>query len=729
MEERPALRADASLGLALLAYLALAVAWTAPVSLAPASTVPDLGDPLHLAWTMAWDAHQLVRQPGALFDSNAFYPHARSLTFADHLLPEALLVAPAFWLTGNAILASNLAVLLALVLSALTMDLLVRDLTGSRAAAFLAGVLYAFNSFTLHERLRVHVLNVQWWPLALLFLLRFARSGRGRDAAGLAAALALQGLSGTYYLAYTALLFPLWLLAAYAGLGQRPSRGDLGRLALALGVMALAIAPVLWPYWVQFHQLGLEKSWTAGADALAYLEPARGNWLWGSIDLPGPEPEVPHFLGFAAVGLALVGTVRVWAGRLDRFAGTAGLIALATGALGFALSLGPIVHVGGRRLGTGLYAWLYEWVPLSRGMASPERVGVLVGFAVALLAGLAAAAVREPRRRLMIGALALWLPLEHWSLPRPAVPVPVGAAVPGVYRWLAQHGTGPVVELPLHPERSKRLWAAYLYFSTYHWRPVPIGRTSFYPPGHDLLAFHLRGFPDETSLTLLDRLGIHTVVVHPQMWTADERLERLAAIEAERRLEAVQRFDDAGPSAYAPLGLGEERVLRLSAGPAPAHPCRPAGEVSREGWTFLPTGINKPERAADGDRRTAWFTARPQHPGDYLEVSLARPEKLAAVALDAGYPYEEFPRNLVLLLRKEDGLLARTPWADGPEERWAQLEELVNRPAQAQVVLRFPPQTATGVRLMIGFRERDDAWPRWSVPELHLYRECREEEL
>src|SRR4051812_44452451 len=48
---------------AVLAYVVLAILWASPASLSPADTVPDLGDPLHLAWTMAWDAHQLVRHP------------------------------------------------------------------------------------------------------------------------------------------------------------------------------------------------------------------------------------------------------------------------------------------------------------------------------------------------------------------------------------------------------------------------------------------------------------------------------------------------------------------------------------------------------------------------------------------------------------------------------------------------------------------------------------------
>src|SRR5262249_9407125 len=93
-------------------YLALSIVWTGPSSLRPWERVPDLGDPLHLAYVMAWDAHQVVRRPWALYDSNSFYPYEHSLAFGDHLLPEALMVAPIQWTTGNAVLASNVCVVL-----------------------------------------------------------------------------------------------------------------------------------------------------------------------------------------------------------------------------------------------------------------------------------------------------------------------------------------------------------------------------------------------------------------------------------------------------------------------------------------------------------------------------------------------------------------------------------------------------------------------------------------
>ena len=104
---------------------------------------------------------------------------------------------------------------------------------------------------------------------------------------------------------------------------------------------------------------------------------------------------------------------------------------------------------------------------------------------------------------------------------------------------------------------------------------------------------------------------------------------------------------------------------------------------------------------------------------------LEAPESLAAVALGMAYPYDEFPRNLVLFLQDGQGAWHRAPWADGPEERWATLKDLLERPREARLVLRTAPQVVRGIRLMVGGRAEDPAWPRWAIPELRLYGSCR----
>ena len=708
------------------AYVVIAVLWAMPMTARPTERVPDLGDPLHLAWTMAWDAHALVGQPWRIYDANAFHPYPRSLTFADHLMPEALMVAPIFWTTGNAVLAFNAAVVIALAFSATAMFLLVRHLTASAAAAFVAGLVYAFNSLTLHELPRAHVLNVQWWPLALLWLDRYRSGGRRRDAVLAAAALALQGLSGTYYLVYTALLTPLWLIVT--GRGRPRPAPPMRPLLVALALAAVIGAALLWPYAAQIGALGFEKGWTGGADVLAYLEPAPRSLIWPALKLTGRRSELPHFVGLLTLALAIFGLVRFLRGR----AGTRPVVAcaLVAAAMGLIFSFGPIVHLAGHRIGTGPYELLYRWVPPLRAMAGPERFGVLVPLGLAVLVGIGVAGLlaRRPGRigLAMAGALAVLVPLEHWSVPGRAAEVPAGADVPPVYGWLAQDGRRPLVELPLYPSRARKQWAAYLYFSTYHWRPIPIGRTSFYPPAHEFLVRMLEGFPDDGSLAALDRLGIDTVVLHPRVWTEEERAPRVLAVDAQPRLRLLQSFAGAPDSRFSELALGDERVYRLTGPPSPlVSPCAPSDPLPRDGWTLSSSGINKEDRARDGDRRTAWHTALPQRPGDYFEVRLPGVETVAAVGLALDYPYDELPRNPVVVVEGEDGARRRMEIADGAAERRAVLDALLARPREAEWALRFPPVRARAVRIQVGWREEDPSWPAWSVPELQLYRSCR----
>ena len=710
------------------AYALLAIAWAAPASLAPAERVPDLGDPLHLSWVMAWDAHQLARRPWALFDSNSFHPYPRSLAFADHLLPEAVMVAPVFWATGNAVLAYNVAVVLALTLSALALFVLAQAIGLGGAASFLGGLAYAFNAFTQHETARVHVLNVQWWPLALVFLDRVARHGRARDAAAMAALLLVQALSGTYYLVYTVLLAPVWLLLAWLAARRRPSARELRTLGVCAAAASLAAAAILWPYVVQFRAMAFEKSWAGGADLLSFVSPPPRGFLWPGLAIERARSELPHFVGLAGGVLAAAGAALTLLGRIPARARVVAVLALVTAAAGVVLALGPLVHVGGRLLGPGPYGLLYRALPVMRGMAGPERVSVLALLGGAVLAALAAQALFDRLRGRASGvvaaALALLLPLEQWSRPRPPGLVPSGRDVPAVYAWLAEHGDGPVAEVPVYPFRARRLWAAYLYFSTYHWRDVPIGRTSFYPPAHEWLAWGLRGFPDAVSLALLDRLALRTVVVHPRVWEEAERPARLAAVAAEPRLVPQASFTGAPPPRFDALGLGGEQVYALTPAPRPPPPCTPGAELPREGWTLSGTGVNKPERALDGDARTAWMTGIPQRPGDRLELDLGGLREVAAVALDIGYPHEEFARNLVLAA-DDGGGWQRVEYADGPAERRETLESLLERPREARMVLRFPPRPVRRIRLMVGLREEDPAWPRWAVPELRLFAECQ----
>ena len=294
-----------------------------------------------------------------------------------------------------------------------------------------------------------------------------------------------------------------------------------------------------------------------------------------------------------------------------------------------------------------------------------------------------------------------------------------------MYRWLAADGREPVVELPVYPSRARRLWAAYLYFSTYHWRPIPIGRTSFYPPAHEWLVWNAAGLPGRHVARVPRSPG----AAHDRRAPARVRRRRPRGAAGRRRRGAaahapavVRRTSPA--ERFAALGLGDERVYALAPAARPSAPCVPRDEIPREGWTVSATGVNKPDRVATATRTRAWMTDIPQRPGDRLEVDLGRTETVAAVALDIGYPHEEFGRNLVLAVDDGRGW-QRVPTPTVPPNALATLDDLLQRPREARMVLRVEPRPVRRLRLLVGLREEDPAWPRWSVPELRLFARCQ----
>src|SRR4249920_3882396 len=102
--------------LPLLVYGAVAVAFTWPLTLHPASLLGapvGPGDPYLYVWTLGWGMRTFLTHPadvftGRVFDANIFHPATGTLTYSDHLLLQSALVAPVYALTGNAVLCYNI---------------------------------------------------------------------------------------------------------------------------------------------------------------------------------------------------------------------------------------------------------------------------------------------------------------------------------------------------------------------------------------------------------------------------------------------------------------------------------------------------------------------------------------------------------------------------------------------------------------------------------------------
>ncbi len=134
---------------------------------------------------------------------------------SEHLFGQTLQILPVYWLTGNIILCYNLLFISTFALSAFGTYLLVRDLTGDKRAAFIAGLVYGFLPYRIASVPHVQVMSSQWMPFALYGINRFVTTGSTRALIGGTAALVMQNWSCGYYLLYFAPFVPLFVAPSH----------------------------------------------------------------------------------------------------------------------------------------------------------------------------------------------------------------------------------------------------------------------------------------------------------------------------------------------------------------------------------------------------------------------------------------------------------------------------------------------------------------------------------
>jgi len=315
---------------AALAYLAITLAFTWPLARGLTHDIPgDFGDPLLNAWILAWDASHLGR---GWWNANIFHPHPLALAYSEHLLPQALLILPIHLAIRNPILSYNLVFLSTFVLSGLGMFLLAREITGSRPAAFVAGVAYAFAPYRVTSIPHLQVLSSQWLPFALYGFrtyfdgatsraehaehaentgtLRVPRAMLWALCGGTAAWIAQNLSCGYYFLFFSpvVLAYLAWELTTRSL--WRDRRIVVGIL-FACAAVAAVTAAVMLPY-LELRRLGfnprsLEETTKFSADVYAYATADPNLHLWGWLQA-WPKPEGALFPGLTIAALAIMGS-------------------------------------------------------------------------------------------------------------------------------------------------------------------------------------------------------------------------------------------------------------------------------------------------------------------------------------------------------------------------------------------------------------------------------------
>lgn len=310
----------ASLPSVTAAYIALSLVMTWPLARGLARDLPaDLGDPLLNCYILDWTSNRLARLVRGdwralqgFWSPGLFHPEPLTLAYSDHLIAQAIQILPVYTLMDNLILAYNVLFLSTFVFAGLGTFLLVRELTGSVRAAFLAGLVYAFAPYRFAQLPHLQILSSHWTPFALAALRRFFDTRRKTALVAAGAALVAQNLSSGYLmlmLAPIAVAYSLYEVSARGLLRDRPTWTALGTTFAAV---ALATAPFVWPY-LEARAAGvpprsLEEVRFYSADLLSYLTASPSLRLWGPVMQGFPKPEGELFPGatplvFAAVAL------------------------------------------------------------------------------------------------------------------------------------------------------------------------------------------------------------------------------------------------------------------------------------------------------------------------------------------------------------------------------------------------------------------------------------------
>jgi hypothetical protein len=600
-----------------LLFCALAVVKTYPLILHFRTHIPnDPGDPLLVAWILAWDFHALTTDPWNLFQANILYPAENTLAFSEHLLGVLPVFAPAYVLTGNPIFAYNVVFFLSFPLSGLTLFLLVRYWTRNFWASLLAGMLFAFAPIRFGQISHLHLLNLYWAPLALLFCERFLQSKRWRDLGGFAICYWLQVLCSVYLGWYTTIAIALYLLYnAFVDRDLR-SRWMLRRYAIFAGASLAVLLPLHLHYYAVQRRWGITRS--------------VGECVLYSADLILSYLSVPYwvndvyrfFLQFAASSYA--------AHEKTLFPGLVLLVFVALGSYGipkwlpadqgtrikrtfwlilivsFILSLGPYLVILDKNTGFPLpYLLLYRFAPGFQSMRVPARFGFMVMLAASVLAGFGCLQLYHLlRHRTSLGrlhwsscqalvglaTLALFT-LELGFKPLPLVKIETGQEIPAVYRWLAAKNLdGPIFELPPGRWEDYR----YTYLSSYHWQPIVNGHTGFIPPTYEQIISELYDFPSRRGVKFLSTAGVRGVIVHGDMLSPDE----------------VKRWQRADPAA-----IGLQRLAQFGSDVVYATPLVNRTEqlqITLRTPDRLPTGAAlKLELLAHGLEHRPWMHPRP----------------------------------------------------------------------------------------------------------------------
>lgn len=482
-----------------------------------------------------WFKRSLTAFRNPFLSEYLFHPDGMSLVFHTTTYSNFILTLPVNILFGvNA--AVNASYVLGFILCGYLTFLLVYDLTASKSAAFVAGLIFSFSPFHFsHNRAHLHMATLQWLPLYFLMLKRILTGQRGKNALYAGIAMGLIILTDQLQTICAVLASAIIIAVSYVSCEKNAGKmKEIGRnFGVAVVVTVVCSGFYLLPAVREIlnhrsaTKVGILERGGANmfsADILGFVLPGFHRW-WGSLFSSfnaGGDSVV--YVGFITLALTLYGG---WQCRNDLAVRCAAIVAVCFGIM----SLGPYLHVNGSWVFADMriplpYLAMTD-IPLIGENRTPCRFHLMTILAVAVLAGygfreLLDRFARSPGqlRTFTLAAIPLFILLETI----PPHQEPGTTPVPPIFREMAKDSAAySVLQLPLSR------WSAILrngagnpsmmmYYQTIHEKPIFGGLASRLPP-EDL------DFKDQTLNALVESSVYDTTLLLRQMQPSADELE------------------------------------------------------------------------------------------------------------------------------------------------------------------------------------------------------------
>jgi hypothetical protein len=301
--------------LAALLFTALTVLLAYPLSLHPSSLRFPTGPDGEIGWyLLGWDTHAFLHRPWTIFEANIYYPEHLTLAYGENVIGIAIFVAPVIWLTGDLLLAANIASLLSCVLCGIGAYVLARRVGLSVAAAIICGIIFECAPPRFFRIGQINLSNVQWIPFGLAALHAYFEDGRKRDlrlAAGFVALQALSSGHGFVFMGVSLLLFGLYRVMLGEPLLVVRRIKDLGVVGT---LMLLVPVLVFLPYRSVQAEVGLRRglgNWEPNYSSFIASPSHVHRFLLSLVTKTDVNATALAYLfpGYLAIALAAVATV------------------------------------------------------------------------------------------------------------------------------------------------------------------------------------------------------------------------------------------------------------------------------------------------------------------------------------------------------------------------------------------------------------------------------------